>query len=120
MLPNLAAVDRAIELAHAIQDTLRRPIEVDGAVLRLRASLGISIAPEHGEETSVLMRRADLAMYLAKSDGGAGMAVYDPEVGAEQEQRSARRRATLSILRAPRTWCGGRSPGPGAGPGVGG
>jgi EAL domain-containing protein (putative c-di-GMP-specific phosphodiesterase class I) len=59
----------------------------------------VSIAPEHGEERSALMRRADEAMYTAKSAGG-GIEVYDPS----GDRHSTRRLILANELRAaPRT-----------------
>jgi EAL domain-containing protein (putative c-di-GMP-specific phosphodiesterase class I) len=59
----------------------------------------VSIAPEHGEERSPLMRRADVAMYTAKSAGG-GIEVYDPS----GDRHSTRRLILANELRsAPRT-----------------
>ena len=59
----------------------------------------MSIAPEHGEERSLLLRRADVAMYTAKSAGG-GIEVYDPS----GDRHSTRRLILANELRAaPRT-----------------
>jgi predicted signal transduction protein with EAL and GGDEF domain len=75
------------------------PVPVDGMALELGASLGVSIAPEHGEERSVLLRRADVAMYTAKTSGG-GIEVYDPS----GDRYSTRRLILANELRtAPRT-----------------
>jgi diguanylate cyclase (GGDEF)-like protein len=100
VVPNVADIDRISELAAVILLTVIRPIEIDGTSLRLQASLGISVAPEHGAEASVLMRRADVAMYTAKSAGGAGVAYYDIETDPDY-QRRARRRTNLSVVRSP-------------------
>lgn len=100
VVPNVADIDRITQLAHVVLQGVTRPLEVDGVPLRLRASLGISIAPEHGLEASVLMRRADVAMYTAKSAGGGGVAYYDIETDPDYA-RGARRRTNLSIVRSP-------------------
>jgi len=42
------------------------------------ASVGISLAPEHGTSASVLVRLADLAMYQSKSHSGDCRVFYDP------------------------------------------
>jgi EAL domain-containing protein (putative c-di-GMP-specific phosphodiesterase class I) len=39
--------------------------------------VGISLAPEHGDDASSLLKKADVAMYAAKSSG-RGYEVYDP------------------------------------------
>jgi diguanylate cyclase (GGDEF)-like protein len=99
VLPDLSNPERVGELGHAILAELERPVAVDGLALELRASLGVSIAPEHGEERSALMRRADVAMYTAKSAGG-GIEVYDPS----GDRHSTKRLLLANELRsAPRT-----------------
>jgi EAL domain-containing protein (putative c-di-GMP-specific phosphodiesterase class I) len=42
------------------------PIVPEGHRLDVRASIGIAVYPEHGQERSVLLRHADVAMYAAK------------------------------------------------------
>jgi diguanylate cyclase (GGDEF)-like protein len=99
VLPDLPSVERVGDLGHAVLAQLNHPVTVDGMALELGASLGVSIAPEHGEERSVLLRRADVAMYTAKTAGG-GIEVYDP-VG---DRHSTRRLILANELRtAPRT-----------------
>jgi len=41
------------------------------------ASIGIALAPAHGDDAATLLRHADVAMYVAKR-GHQGHAVYDP------------------------------------------
>ncbi len=77
VLPDLPNVERVGDLGQAVLAQLDHPVTVDGMALELGASLGVSIAPEHGEDRSVLLRRADVAMYTAKTAGG-GIEVYNP------------------------------------------
>jgi diguanylate cyclase (GGDEF)-like protein len=99
VLPDLPDAERVGELGRVILSELERPVGVDGLALEVRASLGVSLAPEHGEERSLLLRRADVAMYTAKSAGG-GIEVYDPS----DDRHSTRRLILANELRAaPRT-----------------
>src|SRR6185295_14542918 len=43
-----------------------QPCTLEGIQLRTDVSIGMCFAPEHGDELSVLLRRADIAMYQAK------------------------------------------------------
>ncbi len=58
--------ERAIEIVHELNVEMQRPIKMDGLTLAITASAGIAMAPEHGEDASLLLQRADIAMYLAK------------------------------------------------------
>lgn len=62
------AVD-AIAIADKIAATLGAPSRIGNNVLRLTASIGISLYPDDGDEADVLIDRADAAMYLAKRHG---------------------------------------------------
>ena len=84
----------AATIAWKIQQALELPILVDGHSIEVKASIGIALAPQHGENTDDLLRRADLAMYGAKREGRA-YAVF----AVEQEEAPALRLALLDELR---------------------
>jgi diguanylate cyclase (GGDEF)-like protein len=51
------------------------PFAVAGTEIRIGLSIGIAISPDHGVDPSLLMGRADTALYLAKK-GGRGRFVF--------------------------------------------
>ena len=53
-------------VARRITATLEEPFVVGGTELRVGASIGIALAPEHATEPAELMRCADVAMYRTK------------------------------------------------------
>jgi len=74
------------DIGRQILGALSLPLTVGGLQLALRASLGASHAPQHGEDSSLLLRRADVAMYEAKSRGG-GIELYDPGIDHHSTRR---------------------------------
>ncbi len=84
----------AVSVAWTIQQALEPAFEVNGHHLEVRASIGITVIPDHGDNIDDLLRRADLAMYDAKRSGG-GYALF----AVEQEETPARRLALLANLR---------------------
>lgn len=70
VLPHLSSPEEIIELARRIDTDTRAPAMVAGAAIQLRASIGVAIAPFHGEDRFSLLRQADMAMYQAKQGGG--------------------------------------------------
>jgi len=67
----------ATALATEILAALAVPFMLEGQSLDVGASIGIALAPAHGDDAATLLRHADVAMYVAKR-GHQGHAVYDP------------------------------------------
>ncbi len=62
------AKDAAVVGAKVLAD-LSRTFAIEGNLLNISCSIGISICPEHGTTLKELMSRADVAMYQAKKAG---------------------------------------------------
>jgi diguanylate cyclase (GGDEF)-like protein len=80
-------------VAHKVTQCLREPFVLDGMTISIKASVGIAVSPDHGDDVETLTRRADMAMYKAKRAGG-GTAVYD----GESEQTNAQRLSLATDL----------------------
>ena len=59
----------ATKLAERLLRGLRQPLLAEGREVYAHASIGISIATEPGTPAEDLLRQADVAMYVAKSEG---------------------------------------------------
>lgn len=57
------------KIAEVILSQLTRPFHIKNLELKISASIGISIFPNDGDDASLLLSRADEAMYRAKQDG---------------------------------------------------
>ena len=64
-------------VAEKIRKALDRAFALEGEVVDISASLGIALFPEHGIDAVTLIRRADMAMYVAKHEH-SGFAIYSP------------------------------------------
>ena len=66
-------------VADRIIETMRRPITVGDAVVTIGASVGVAVVvnPADAPDPEELMRRADMAMYLAKRQGKNRYVVFD-------------------------------------------
>ena len=58
-----------VDMADSIARALEHEFQVGGHKLYVGGSVGVAIYPDHGTEVSVLMRHADVAMYMAKHTG---------------------------------------------------
>jgi diguanylate cyclase (GGDEF)-like protein len=77
--------ERAALVAERLSATLAEPFALDMVSVRIGASIGVAIAPEHAATADDLMRCADKAMYRCKQAGTA-FAVYDLTVDAERDR----------------------------------
>ena len=66
---DLGADDDLNAIADQVRDAVAEPLFIDGRELTARASVGIAVAPEHGETIDELLQKADAAMHVAKENG---------------------------------------------------
>jgi diguanylate cyclase (GGDEF)-like protein len=94
MLLPTASVDDARQIAQRLLELLEQPFALGGLQLEIDASIGIALSPDHGSDADTLLRRADVAMYVAKR-GNTGYGLYT----ADQDQHSPMRLALVAELR---------------------
>ncbi|MDX1455348.1 MAG: EAL domain-containing protein [Gammaproteobacteria bacterium] len=70
----------------------------DSTELKLTASIGIAVAPDHGKENDLLLQNADIAMYRAKTQGRNGFQIFTPDMHAEALTRLSRENALRRAL----------------------
>jgi diguanylate cyclase (GGDEF)-like protein len=59
----------ALAVAEKLGDTFAQPFDIDGHSIRISASIGIALYPDHGRNDIELLKHADEAMYEAKRQG---------------------------------------------------
>jgi diguanylate cyclase (GGDEF)-like protein len=62
-----AGHDEAVHAAARLCAAVEEPLTVEGTSLSIGVSIGISLFPDDGPDLSVLLRKADIAMYKAKT-----------------------------------------------------
>jgi len=75
-----------IASANELALTLSNPVSLDGTKVRVSASVGVAIWPQHGTTHAELLRSADVAMYEAKRSHG-GVCVYRDEIDLNSRER---------------------------------
>ncbi|WP_394250579.1 putative bifunctional diguanylate cyclase/phosphodiesterase [Arthrobacter pityocampae] len=68
--------DGAVAAAQRLGAELAGPVELGTSSLQVSASIGIALTPRDGTDLSLLMRKADIAMFRAKAQR-TGFHVYD-------------------------------------------
>lgn len=69
VLIDVEDVSAAFTVAEKLLNSLRTPYTIGENTLHSTPSIGISLFPDHGRESDVLMKSADMAMYHAKNQG---------------------------------------------------
>ena len=69
VMPDVENLGQAQSLAQRIVDELALPVTLFGSEVWSGASIGLSLAPRDGIDRLELMRKADIALYEAKSGG---------------------------------------------------
>lgn len=76
LLGRVRSAEAAMAMAQRIVDDLSLPIEVEGRMIQMGISVGVGLAPDHGETADELLRAADMALYEAKSAGRGMTTLY--------------------------------------------
>ncbi|OOZ36725.1 EAL domain-containing protein [Solemya velesiana gill symbiont] len=69
IMDSLSQSQHAAKMAQKLIKVLENPIDIDGHMLYLTASIGISLYPQDGDNADTLLRNADAAMCKAKGEG---------------------------------------------------
>lgn len=77
----------AAAVAARLLATLAAPFDIEGNEVYISASIGVSMAPDDGNNNEVLFQNADIAMYRAKAAGRNGYCFYEPRMSAETRDK---------------------------------
>ncbi len=74
-------------LASQVVDALSAPYDIEGQHLVIGVSIGISLAPDDGNNPDELLKNADLALYRAKADGRGTYRFFEAGMDARAQAR---------------------------------
>ncbi|WP_275099843.1 putative bifunctional diguanylate cyclase/phosphodiesterase [Sedimenticola hydrogenitrophicus] len=87
VIPDVAGQNEAGNIAEKIIRTLEQSIRLEGREIYITASLGISLYPTDGQDSPILMRNADAAMYHAKDSGRNTYRFFTPAMNENALRR---------------------------------
>jgi diguanylate cyclase (GGDEF)-like protein len=88
LLPHTSG-DEAMAVAEDVLESVRAYVFItEGAPVRITASIGVALFPEHSTESGELLSRADLAMYQSKEQGRNRATMFIPEADWQAEIES--------------------------------
>lgn len=97
LLEPVESIDSAMAVVERIHDELSEPFDLSGTPAEVGGSIGVAMA-EIGLGGTEILRRADVAMYAAKSSKAARRtALYEPELDGQDQRRG---RMTAEFIKA--------------------
>jgi diguanylate cyclase (GGDEF)-like protein len=75
------------QFAERLHLAFAEPLLLNGQLLPVTPSIGVSVYPEDGDDIETLMRKADLAMYAVKSHGRNGWLFFTEEMNRAVQER---------------------------------
>lgn len=85
----IASQAEALDIGRRIMGCLTSPFVVGRHPITITASIGVALSPEHGATAADLEKKADVAMYRAKSLGRNGCECFSPEMLSSSAERLA-------------------------------
>jgi diguanylate cyclase (GGDEF)-like protein len=77
LVPDLSHIDEIDKIAKIIIESFNQPLDVNGHRLYITISIGIAIYPDNGQNGKTLLKKADIAMYIAKEKGKNSLQYYN-------------------------------------------
>ncbi|MDX1443115.1 MAG: EAL domain-containing protein [Gammaproteobacteria bacterium] len=99
IIEDFDSLDAVRAVTRRILMEVSEPIPLtDGNEVKLGASIGIALFPDHGKTVEALLQNADIAMYRAKTNGRNTFQVFAPDMHAEALTRMSRENALRRAL----------------------
>lgn len=89
LMPRHYVRNDGLEFAHRLLGAVTKPVEWNGTMLSVGASIGISVTGAGTKDPEVLIAQADVAMYRAKSDVSGTICFYDKSMDEAARARNA-------------------------------
>lgn len=77
LLVGLDVPEECVGSLNRLLEAIHQPIEIQGKLLHISASIGVSLYPEDEQDADTLLRHADQAMYIAKQSGKNRYHLFD-------------------------------------------
>ena len=87
LYPNLQSADQLSDLATRIANTLDEPFLIDGRYFNISSSIGLTVYPDDGSNSSEILKNADIAMYAAKQSGRNQYSFFSMQMNQQLQER---------------------------------
>jgi len=84
-----SGIDEVTLLATKLLHAVAKPYDINSHQLMIETSVGVSLAPVHGLDGDELLKKADLALYRAKSEGRNLWRLFEDTMERDAQSRLA-------------------------------
>ncbi|CAB3779641.1 putative bifunctional diguanylate cyclase/phosphodiesterase [Pararobbsia alpina] len=88
VMPALTSTENVELAARKVLDVFSLPFVVEGHELHVTTSIGVSVYPEGGTRSEMLLKTADAALYSAKDSGRNCYQIYTCAMGVQVEEQA--------------------------------
>jgi diguanylate cyclase (GGDEF)-like protein len=89
LLNELTESQQVAAIARDLLSAISKPLELGGQECRVTGSIGVAMFPDDGTDEQMLMKNADIAMYLAKQEGKNDVRFFSNEIETQSVDRLA-------------------------------
>ncbi|PHS25394.1 MAG: diguanylate cyclase/phosphodiesterase [Methylophaga sp.] len=89
ILEDIRSIQFVAKVAEKVLTVISQTYIIDGTEISISPSIGISLYPADGQDSDVLLRNADAAMYHAKENGRNNFQFYSAEMNSQAAERLA-------------------------------
>jgi predicted signal transduction protein with EAL and GGDEF domain len=100
VIPDCRDLDDLADIAGRIRTTIAEPVTIDGREMSVSASIGLSLAPDHGTDASELLRTANVGLHRAKARGRNRVVAFDESLRDEMRRQSDHEEAVRRAIAA--------------------
>ena len=87
LLPNIQSGVNAAYVAEKVLETIEKPVKLGTHSVRVTPSIGITLAPDDGTDSTQLLKNADLAMYSAKKNNRNNYQFFEHKLNTNTLER---------------------------------
>jgi diguanylate cyclase (GGDEF)-like protein len=95
---HLAGAEGAISIANRMLKALESPIEVGSNRHRVDAGIGLALVPDDGTDADEILRKADIALYRAKSSKQSTARFFEEEMDRRSRERESLERDLAAAI----------------------
>lgn len=92
---NIPSIEDAVIFGRDVLAAFKEPFDLNGEIVYVTMSIGLSIYPENGRSHTVLIKNADIAMYRSKDTGKNKLTIFT----STMEEQIKREAEVLECLR---------------------